>query len=113
MVRETVNRFPCVIETRLTFDHGYKTGMNADYPLGLFNNVTHQGQRVEIDRGRWPITLELEWRNGWALVSDVQGQPMWKFRPPETVEPDYREYRFFSYGKLYILEFRFDQLPEN
>lgn len=101
---------PCVIETRLTFDHGGKTGMNCDYPLGLFNTVQYQGQRVEIDRGQWPISIELNWRDDWALISDVSGQSLTKIRVPEGVESDYREYRFYSYGKLYILEFRFDSI---
>lgn len=105
-------RYPCVVETRLTYDHGGTTGMHADYPLGLFNTVTSAGRSVEIDHGQWPIMLQLDFRPGWAIIMDVQGTPMWKFRPPETVEPDYREYQFHSCGKLYILEFRFDSLPE-
>lgn len=105
------NIFPCTIETRLTYDHGEKKGMTANYPLGLFNYVDRQGRRVEIERGQWPITLELEWRPGWALIAEVSGQVMWKIRTPESSEPDYREYRFHFYGKLYILDFRFDSIP--
>lgn len=84
--------------------------MNCDYPFGLFNTVQYDGQRFEIDRGQWPISVQLEFRPGWAAVMDVQGMPMTKFRQPEGVEPDYREYRFYSFGKLYILEFRFDSI---
>jgi hypothetical protein len=105
-------RFPCVVETRLTFDRGDRAGMHCDYPLGLFNNVQYEGQKFEVDRGRLPISVQLEFRPGWAAVLDVANVPMTKFRPPECVEPDYREYRFYSHGKLYILEFRFDSIPE-
>lgn len=103
--------FPCVIETRLTYDHGGKIGMHCDYPLGLFNTVQYEGQRVEIERGQYPITLQLNFRPGWALISDVSGQPISKIRQPEESEPNYREYRIYFYGKVYILEFRFDSLP--
>jgi hypothetical protein len=97
-------KYPVVVETRLTYDHGGKMGMNCDYPLGLFNTLTHQGQRFEIDRGQWPIAVELGFRShGWALITDVSGQPMTKIRVPERVELDFTEYRFYSYGKLFVL----------
>lgn len=101
------------IETRLTYDHGGNTGMHCDYPLGLVNTIMSAGHRVEIDRGRWPITLELKFRpEGWALISDMTGQAMTKIRVPDAVELDFREYRWYFYGKLYILEFRFDSITE-
>lgn len=86
--------------------------MDCDYPLGLFNTIQYEGLRVEIDRGQWPISLMLDFRPGrWAVLTDVSGQPMTKIRVPATAEPDFTEYRFYFYGKLYILEFRFDSLP--
>lgn len=102
-----------VIETRLTFDHGGQAGMTCNYPLGFFNTVLSVGHRVEIDRGQYPIVIELDYRpGGWAIITDVTGQPMTKVRLPEVVEPDFREYRFFFHGKLYILEFRIDSISE-
>jgi hypothetical protein len=104
-------RYPCTIETRLTYDRGEKVGMHCDYPLGLFNNVQCQGQKAEIDRGQWSIGILLDFRpDRWALISDVTSQPMTKIRVPAGVEPDFQEYQFYFYGKLYILEFRFDSI---
>ncbi len=105
--------YPCVVETRLTFDHGGAVGMHCDYPFGLFTTMMYQGQSVEIDRSRNPIVLKLGslgHGEGWATLTDVTGEPMTKFRVPESVELGYREYRFYFYGKLYILEFRFDSI---
>lgn len=100
-----------VIESRLTYDHGGRTGMHTNYPLGLFQNA-ESGQNVEIDRGQWPITIQLDFRPGWALISDVSGQPMTKIRQPEIVAPYYDEHEFYFYGKLYILEIRLDWKSE-
>lgn len=102
--------FPCVIETRLTYDHGGTTGMHCNYPLGLFNSVQHVGQRVEIDRGQYPIAIDLSFRKGWALILDVTGCPMTKILLPDRVQTEYTEYRFYDHGKLYILDFRFDSI---
>ena len=97
-----------VVETRLTYDHGGNVGMHCDYPLGLFNNIDMDSRRVEISHGRYPILLQLNFRPGWGILYDVSGQPMTKFRQPETVAPYYDEHEFYFDGKLYILEIRLD-----
>ena len=98
-----------IIETRLTYDQD-NYGMHCNYPLGLHNIIRFEHEYVDIESGPTPIKLKLDFRGGWAILVDVMGQPMYKFRPPAGVEPDYTVYEFYFGGKLYILEFRFDYI---
>lgn len=106
-----MKRMKYLIETRLTYDHGGGVGVHCNYPLGLYNNTESNGS-CEIDRGRLPIRLQMDWQDGWALITEVSGQPMTKILQPTETSKDYHTYDFFFYGKLYHLELRIDWMEE-